>query len=202
MSRLIEKNPPDRLVLHRSLLRSVYVDVTQQEVRLVSRYLLFRKTKAVPFDEIEEVWLDHQEFVVATDEYGQHEGRSRWAISLTLKDGQTLALAQATTDRSAEAAAMWDHLAARIADLTGKELVRTPSVPGGPHTFVASIDRILQQRLAQSPLGDRAIRLRSGQDGGLEVVIGDTIYCDLEQVEDQAVRDLIQGAIDEWESRE
>ena len=74
-----------------------------------------------------------------------------------------------------------------------------PSVPGGLHIFVESVDQILQRHLAQSQLYNRSVHLRSGEDGSLEIVVDSTVCDDLDQVEDKAVRDLIQGAVDEWQ---
>ena len=83
--------------------------------------------------------------------------------------------------------------------LTGKTLVWGPAVPGGPHTFIETIEQILQNRLAETPLSSRSVHLRSGKDGRLEIEVDGTIYGDLEGIEDKAVRDAIQSSVDEWQ---
>jgi hypothetical protein len=81
-----------------------------------------------------------------------------------------------------------------------KELVRMPSIPGRPHTFVELIDRILQRRLARSQFNGQPIHLRSGKDGNLEIAISNTIYSSLEEIKNKNIRALIQASVDEWQS--
>jgi hypothetical protein len=192
--------------------RSVTFDLAQQKVFFVTNHLLFgRKTRSIPFEDIAQVYLDFLEeaYAAGTDAYDPAERvRRRWAIFLNLGEGQTLTVAEAMTDHAVgdqssliDQSAYWERLAARIAKLTGKTLVRMPDVPGGPHTFVEAIDQILQRRLAETQLsGHRTVHLCSGTDGSLEVVVDGTVYGDLSKVDDKGVRDLIQASVDEWQN--
>jgi hypothetical protein len=129
-------------------------------------------------------------------------------IFLALQDSRTIPVAAVTTDQYAPGdfadmmtrqSAYSEDLAARICELTGKTLVRMPSVPGGLHTFVESVDQILQRHLAQSRLHDGSVHLRSNEDGDLEIIVDDTMYDDPHKIKDQTIRDLIQTSLDEWQ---
>ena len=212
--KLVKEDTPDRLVLCTSPRRSVIFDVAQQRVVFESSHLLFRKkTKTVAFEEIEQVYLDYVEttYSDATDVYGTQERiKRKWTIFLALKDRQTITVAADVTTNHlpgetsslAKQSVYWESLVTKICELTGTTLVRTPSVPGDLHTFVESVHQILQRHLAQSQLHDRCVYLRSGEDGRLEIVVDSTVYDDLDQVEDKAVRDLIQAAVDEWQGND
>jgi hypothetical protein len=198
-------------MLRTSPRRSVIFDGARQWVTFVSsRLLFFKKVNVVAFDEIDQVCLDYVEETV-TGDYGQTESIERkWVIFLALRDSRTIPVADVATsqyapgdfaDMMTRQSAYSEDLAAKICELTGKTLVRMPSVPGGLHTFVESVDQILQRRLAQSRLHDRSVHLRSNEDGGLEIIVDGTMYDDLDKVRDQAIRDLIQAALDEWQGR-
>jgi hypothetical protein len=189
------------LVLRTSLHHSVTIDVAQQRLTVVSSNLLFvPKVKMVAFEEIQQVYLDYleQTYTVA-DTYGaQKRIERKWTIFLFLTNGQILTVAEETTSLKRQSR-YWEYLATRICELTGKTLVRTPTVPGGAHTFVENVDQILQGRLAQAQLHNRYVHLRSGEDGNIEIVVDGKIYGGVDEVEDRAVRDLIQVSVDEWQ---
>ena len=141
------------------------------------------------------------------DEYRSEKRIERqWTIFLALKDGQTVTVANETTDHHAAHTsivstqlAYWESLATKICAITEKLLVRMPAVPGhAPHTFIETIDQIVQRRLAQSEMNERSVNLRSHTDGSLEIVVDDKIYRNLDEIDDVTVRDLIQTSIDEW----
>jgi hypothetical protein len=180
-----------------------------QEVNHTFSYLVGEKQKHISFEDIKTIYLDYGEQVYhqTINEYHSEERVKRqWTIFLALKDEQTVTIANETTDHHAghtliasAQLAYWESLAARICAITEKFLVRMPAVPGrAPHTFVEIIDQIVQRRLAQSRISERSINLRSRADGELEIMVDDKIYRNLDEIDDVAVRDLIQASIDEW----
>jgi hypothetical protein len=199
-------------VLLASLHHSVTIDVARQSLTLVSRNLLFvPEVKIVTFEEIEQVYLDYLEKTYTDgDRRGAQERiERRWSIFLLLRDGQILTVDEETTCHSPGEtfnltwrSRYWENLATRICELTGKTLIRTPSVPGSVHTFVENVDQIIQRRLAQSHLRNRRVHLRSGEDGSLEIVVDGKIYRGVDEVEDKVVRDLIRASVDEWQAND
>jgi hypothetical protein len=73
-------------------------------------------------------------------------------------------------------------------------------VPGPPHTFVEEIDQIIQDHLRQSSISGRVIHLCTQMDGGLKIVIDGKIYQNFSEITEVTIRDLIQAAVDEWQS--
>lgn len=69
-------------------------------------------------------------------------------------------------------------------------------------SIVGQIDDILQEKLAGSPLTDRAIRLMESLDGGMVVYIGMDQYKDIDSIPDENVVALIRAAVQEWEQRQ
>ncbi len=67
-------------------------------------------------------------------------------------------------------------------------------------SIVDQIDRILQVKLEDSPLGQRGIRLRSSLGGGLLIQVGLDEYEWVEDIPEQEIQAIIREAIAEWES--
>jgi hypothetical protein len=172
---------------------------------------LVRNTKIIPFPEIASVYLDYEEH------HYPHFGKNgqierKWFIFLVLNNDQTATVAYYQAIYEIDQApnlykqtAAWEKLAQRICEITGKLLIRTPSVPSRtPHTFVGVIDQLVQRRLAAlpptDPLTKRTIRLRSHHNGHLEIVVDGAVYQELKEIGDVGVRDLVQTAIDEWQA--
>ncbi|MEW5870589.1 MAG: hypothetical protein AB1894_15050 [Chloroflexota bacterium] len=68
-------------------------------------------------------------------------------------------------------------------------------------SIVAQIDEILQEKLLESPLADRAIRLMELPDKGMVVLIGLEKYASVDEVPDEDVRQLLKACVAEWEDR-
>jgi hypothetical protein len=184
-------------------------DIAGRELISTTDYLFWKKQKRILFEEIKRIYLDYWErgYDQTIDEYRSEKRIERqWTVFLALKDGQTVTVANETTDHHAAHTSIvstqlvyWESLAARICAITEKLLVRMPAVPGhAPHTFIEIIDQIVQRRLAQSEMNERSVNLRSHTDGSLEIVVDDKIYRNLDEIDDVTVRDLIQASIDEW----
>jgi hypothetical protein len=194
---------------------SVTIDSVGQKIYFVPHRRLFSEEHAtwwVSFEEIVQVYLNFWEdsFTVEyRDEYSTHyEPRiwRRWAIELTLSDGRVVAIGEETTDQRANETktldrqhAYWESLAASVSELLGKPLAAMPAVPDSPRTFVQAIDQILQRRLRQSGLHNLSVNIRSGKDEGIEIIVNGKSYAAVDEVEDKAVREVIQASIDEWE---
>jgi hypothetical protein len=208
---LVQEDTPDRLVLATPD-RSVTFDLPQQQVFLATnRWIFSRKTQTFSFKEIVKIYLDYSQEVysIVPDHYGGAEERIRhtWTIFLLVQNSHSLTVAQATTDHPAEQTvlvatqlAYWENLAAKICTLTSKRLARTATVPGPPHTFVEEIDQIIQDHLRQSSISGRVIHLCTQMDGGLKIVIDGKIYQNFSEITEVTIRDLIQAAVDEWQS--
>ena len=66
-------------------------------------------------------------------------------------------------------------------------------------TRFEGINQNIQRLLAQSTLRDKKVELRSRSDLGIEILVDGTVYQDLSEINDLALRDLIQTAMDEWQ---
>ncbi len=71
--------------------------------------------------------------------------------------------------------------------------------PADQPGIVEQIDRILQARLAASPLANRSVRLQPSPDGGVIVWVGLQKFASVEEVSDPEIRAILQAAIKEWE---
>lgn len=194
---------------------SVTIDTVQQKISLVPHPSLFSAAqvkRVVSFDEIEQIYLNFWEdsyFVRHDDEYDtDYEPRiwRRWAIELTLKDGQTVTIGEETSDHRAgetkslaRQRAYWEPLAASVSELIGKPLAAMPGVRDGARTFVQSIDQILQRLLKQSGRNDLSVSIHSGKDLAVEITVNGRSYVAVDEIEDKVVRDLLQRAIEEWQ---
>jgi hypothetical protein len=187
--------------------RSIIFDLPQQQVIFSTRIGPFeRRTRRIPFVEIDSIYLDYEEHNFTETEQIER----RWFIFLVLKNQQTATLAYQQAIYAANQApnllkqtSAWENLAMKICTATGKLLVRTPTVPSRtPHTFVGVIDQIVQRRLAAlpptDPLTQHTIRLRSHHNGSLEIVVDGTTYQNLDNIADEAVRQLVQASVEEW----
>ncbi len=72
-------------------------------------------------------------------------------------------------------------------------------MPGAEKSIVAQVDDILQRLLANSPLGDKRIRLTENLDGSMRICIGVDHYDDIGAVPDEAIQAVIRAAVREWE---
>jgi hypothetical protein len=224
-SHQVAEDAPDRLVLtfsRRSKIsnssfwgpwlttskRTIF-DIAGREIISTTVYPFWKRQKRISFKEIKTIYLDYGEQVYHQDigEYcSEKRIKRQWTIFLALKDGQTVTVANETTDHHAAHTsivstqlAYWESLAAKICAITERLLVRMPAVPGrAPHTFIEIIDQIVQRRLAQSKISERSVNLRSRADGDLEIMVDEKSYRNLDEVDDVVVRDLIQASIDEW----
>lgn len=175
-----------------------------------------RLTREIRFAEIESVYLDMQEdsrMVPDQPEgdYGggstQHlESRRRWVIGVHLKSGETVCLYDEVTERPAQIISdvslqrsYWESLATHVSGLLDKPLLQMAPAPSAPRTFIEAIDQILQRRLAESPLANRSVQVR-GRGLGVEIWVDSRMFERLDEVNDRDARDLIQSAIDEWQS--
>lgn len=170
-----------------------------------------RRTRVIPFSDIGSVYLDYEEHIYP-DMGHEEQVERKWFIYLVLNNQQTVTLAfyrasypVLQAPNLTKQTTTWENLAQKICQATDKLLIRTPTVPGRvPRTFVEVIDQLVQRRLAALPLTDslakRTIRLRSHPNGALEVVVDGAIYRELHDIKDQLVRNLVQGAVDEWQA--
>jgi len=194
----------------------VTIDAVQQKIYFVTHPLLFSGAQAkrvVSFEEIEQVYLNYWEegyTVESTDEYTTHDEPRiwrRWAIELTLRDGEIVTIGEETTDHRAgetkilaRQRAHWEPLAASVSELIGKPLGAMPAVRDSPRTFVQAIDLIVQRRLKQTGLNNLSVNIRRGKDLGIEIVVNGKSYSAIDEVEDEAIRSLIQASIHEWQN--
>lgn len=63
------------------------------------------------------------------------------------------------------------------------------------------MDDILQEMVVNSPLNEKDIHLMDDPQKGMKIWIGNSSYDDIEDISDSDVRELIKGAVAEWESR-
>lgn len=68
-------------------------------------------------------------------------------------------------------------------------------------SVAAQVDEILQERLANSRLRDRNIRLVELPDRGMVVMVGEAEYDGVSEVPDEAVREILKDCVSEWEKR-
>lgn len=68
-------------------------------------------------------------------------------------------------------------------------------------SITAQIDEILQERLVNTPLAERGVRLLDAPDGGVVVFVGVESYDGVNAVPDDEVRHAIKAAVAEWEKR-
>lgn len=69
-------------------------------------------------------------------------------------------------------------------------------------SIVAQIDDILQEKVLNSPLKDRGVRLMESVDGSMSVYIGFDRYIDIDSIPDEDVIAIIRASVKEWEQRQ
>jgi hypothetical protein len=75
-----------------------------------------------------------------------------------------------------------------------------PTLPG--LNLAEEINDIVQARLRYSPLADsHHISISSDLHGGIRIKVDDQYYTSPDDIQDQAIRDLIKASIKEWERR-
>ena len=77
--------------------------------------------------------------------------------------------------------------------------VRTP--PAAQKSIPAQIDEILQEKLIDSPLAGRGIRLMELPSKGLVVMVGLQQYPGVDEVPDPEIRAIIRQSVADWENR-
>jgi hypothetical protein len=73
--------------------------------------------------------------------------------------------------------------------------------PTAPQSMVAQIDDILQEKIENTPLGRRGIKLEEAPGGTVNVVVGHDRYEGVGDVPDPEVQAAIRAAITEWERK-
>jgi hypothetical protein len=73
--------------------------------------------------------------------------------------------------------------------------------PQPVQSLASQIDAILQERLENSPLSARGIRLQEHPQQGLVVQVGLNKYNSIDEVPDEEIRTFIRDAIAEWEKQ-
>jgi hypothetical protein len=68
-------------------------------------------------------------------------------------------------------------------------------------SIVQQIDTVLQERLLNSSLAKRGIRLQESIQGGVEVYVGLNKFLAVDDVPDEEIRAAIRSAIAEWEKK-
>jgi hypothetical protein len=76
-----------------------------------------------------------------------------------------------------------------------------PNISLKSKSITAQIDDILQERLVNTPLEMRGIRLLDAPDGRVVVFVGIENYDGVDAVPDDEVRHAIRSAVTEWEKR-
>jgi len=68
-------------------------------------------------------------------------------------------------------------------------------------SIVQQIDMVLQERLLNSPLAKRGIRLQESIQGGVEVYVGLQKFHAVDDVPDEEIKTAIRASITEWEKK-
>jgi hypothetical protein len=68
-------------------------------------------------------------------------------------------------------------------------------------SIVQQIDFILQERLMNSPMSRRGVRLQESIQGGVEVYVGLQKFDAVDDVPDEEIKSAIRSAIAEWEKK-
>lgn len=122
--------------------------------------------------------------------------------------GQSASTAQPATSRSPAAKAILDSSAERersaslnpLAVFT-RALTSEVRKPQPVQSLAAQIDAILQEKLEESTLSARGIRLQEHPQHGLIVQVGLNRYNSIDEVPEKEIRDFIRAAIGEWEKQ-
>ena len=76
------------------------------------------------------------------------------------------------------------------------------SAPPPPKAITEQIDEILQEKMAGSSFTQRGLRVRAGASGGAAFELDGKAYDAVDDLPDDAARDLIRAAIKEWEKKQ
>jgi hypothetical protein len=68
-------------------------------------------------------------------------------------------------------------------------------------SIVQQIDTVLQASLADTPFAKRGIRLQESIQGGVEVYVGLNKFDAVDDVPDEAIKNVIRAAIADWEKK-
>ncbi|MCZ7553992.1 MAG: hypothetical protein M5U05_15660 [Anaerolineales bacterium] len=90
---------------------------------------------------------------------------------------------------------------ALISQAAGAPSVQAKSGKEVPKTIAEQIDEILQEKLPQTEMRNRGIRLMELPGRGMVVMVDGKSYEGVSDVPDDAVRELIQSCVAEWENR-
>jgi hypothetical protein len=87
-------------------------------------------------------------------------------------------------------------------DVIARTISPPPPRPAPPaRSIAAQIDEILQDKLANSPLKSRGIRLLELPQKGMVVMIGLDQYDGVNAVPDDEIRTLLRACVEEWENK-
>ena len=78
---------------------------------------------------------------------------------------------------------------------------RSDPPPEPPKSIVVQINDILQEKLENTPLETRGIRLKELPNQAMAVVVGLDQYDGIEDVPDEEIRSIIRSAVSDWEKR-
>ncbi|MBC8504088.1 MAG: hypothetical protein H8D34_04485 [Chloroflexi bacterium] len=77
-----------------------------------------------------------------------------------------------------------------------------PEIPYAEKSIVGQIDDILQEKITNTPLRERGIRLMENLDGSMRVMIGLDQFEDVSSIPDETVKAAIRAAVQDWEQRQ
>jgi len=103
-------------------------------------------------------------------------------------------------ERSQEVKPVSTDIAEVISSVVSGKGTRT-TAPSQPATVAGQIDAIVQERLLDSPLRQRDIRLVDDPSGGVVVWVGTQRFESVEEVTDPEVKALLRQCVQEWERR-
>jgi len=82
------------------------------------------------------------------------------------------------------------------------EVPDTPEVPFEEKSIVGQIDEILQEKILNTPLRDKGIRLIENIDGSMRVYVGLEQFDDVDSIPDETIKAAIRAAVHNWEQRQ
>ena len=80
-------------------------------------------------------------------------------------------------------------------------IVDEAEIPYADKSIVGQIDDILQDKISNTPLKERGLRLMENLDGSMRVMIGMDRYDDLSSIPDETIKAAIRAAVQDWENR-
>lgn len=73
--------------------------------------------------------------------------------------------------------------------------------PLEPLSLSSEIDKILQEKLAGSPLNDKGIRLTENLNNEIIIWVGLTSYSSIDAIPDVEIQKIIKESVEDWENR-